>query len=93
MDPVAPIVALKSSRSHFRYSGSHSLERRSLGRVDPRWVNVESSSRIAPEDTDDGIGTAKSATNSALLRVAVRREEGGQVESWVSESVGGAEHA
>ncbi|EFN67303.1 hypothetical protein EAG_15085 [Camponotus floridanus] len=29
----------------------------------------------------------------ALLRVAVRREEGGQVESWVSESVGGAEHA
>lgn len=39
----------------------------------------------------DRIGTASS--NQALLRVAVRPEEGGQVESWVSESVGGAEHA
>ena len=51
------------------------------------------SHRRIPEDTDDGIGTAKAAINPVLLRVAVRREEGGQVESWVSESVGGAEHA
>lgn len=42
---------------------------------------------------DGGLETAKPTTNPALLRVAVRREEGGQVESWVSESVGGAEHA
>lgn len=39
------------------------------------------------------LGAGWHGASDTLLWVAVRGEEGGQVESWVSESVGGAEHA
>lgn len=103
-DPIRPLNGPGHSdrrfevlRSHFRYSRSRSAgdvlsDVLTRGGLTSR---ARFARRIGGYGTteDGGIGMAKTATNPALLRVAVRREEGGQVESWVSESVGGAEHA
>lgn len=67
--------------------------RERFSRIRGGLMSRELTSRCTEGYTDGEIGMAKPTTNPALLRLAVRREEGGQVESWVSESVGGAEHA
>jgi len=81
--PSTLIVARSSRRPYF-----HSILHSSSRRTCQHWelLVVCTAHRI-----DRRIESGQQPR--ALLRVAVRREEGGQVESWVSESVGGAEHA